>query len=115
MTLASLTGGRATDEGWRRRGFTDVYGGALRHLPARVGWAAGGRPGEATGLGQLCGLLPTVDGLVYAVSYGARRWLVRDEIKDQRFTLRFASGPHADQYWPSQTVQTALRPSACSS
>ena len=49
-------------------------------------------PGEATGLGQLSGLLTAVDGLVYAVSYGAGRWLVRDQTKDQRFGLRFATG-----------------------
>lgn len=42
-------------------------------------------PGEATGLGQLSGLLTAVDGLVYAVSYGDGRWLVRDQTKDQRF------------------------------
>lgn len=35
-------------------------------------------------------LLLAVDDLVYAVSYGAGRWLVRDELKDQRFGLRFA-------------------------
>ena len=72
-------------------------------------------PGEATGLGQLSGLLPAVDGLVYAVSYGAGRWLVRDETKDQRFGLRFRYWHYAGQYWLSQTVQAALRPSACSS
>jgi uncharacterized protein (TIGR04141 family) len=34
-------------------------------------------------------LLLVVDGLVYAVSYGAGCWLIRDEFKDQRFGLRF--------------------------
>ena len=59
---------------------------------ARVGYSGGQVPGEATGLGQLGGLPPAVDGLVYAVSYGAVRWLVRHQTKDQRFGLPFATG-----------------------
>jgi uncharacterized protein (TIGR04141 family) len=35
-------------------------------------------------------LLLAVDGRVYAVSYGAGHRLIRDELKDQRFGLRFA-------------------------
>jgi len=72
---------RATDEVWRRRGFTGVHGSARRHLPARVGWPGRPGPGEATGLGQLSGLLPAGDLLMYAVSCGAGRWLVRDETR----------------------------------
>lgn len=68
---------QATEEVWRRRGFTDVHGSALRHLPTRVGWPGRSSPGEATGLGQLSGLLPAGDLLMYAVSCGAGRWLVR--------------------------------------
>jgi hypothetical protein len=81
-----------TDEVWRRRGFADVaVPCGIR--PASVGWPGRPGPGEATGLGQFSGLLSAVDGLVYAVSCGAGRWLVRDETKDQRFRLRLASGP----------------------
>jgi hypothetical protein len=65
---------RGTDEVWRRRG-------VRRRGPRRDNRA-----------GQFSGLLPAIDGLVYAVSYGAGRWLVRDETKDQRFRLRWASG-----------------------
>ena len=35
-------------------------------------------------------LLLAVDGRVYAISYGAGHRLIRDELKDQRFGLRFA-------------------------
>jgi hypothetical protein len=68
---------QATEEVWRRRGFTDVHGSALQHLTARVGWPGRPGPGEATGLGQLSGLLPAGDLLMYTVSRGAGRWLVR--------------------------------------
>jgi uncharacterized protein (TIGR04141 family) len=34
-------------------------------------------------------LLLAVDGDVYAISYGAGRWFIKDECKDQRFGLRF--------------------------
>jgi hypothetical protein len=77
MTAACLTGG-GVPAGYRRgvggvAGFADVRGSALRHLPASAGWPDGAGPGEATGLGQFSGLLPAVDGLVYAVSCGAER------------------------------------------
>jgi hypothetical protein len=51
---------------------------------------------------------------MYAVSCGAGRRLVRTR-KDQRFGAAARYWPHAGQYWPSQTVQAALRPSACNS
>ena len=35
-------------------------------------------------------LLLSVDGQVYGITYGAGRWLLRDECKDQRFGLRYA-------------------------
>jgi uncharacterized protein (TIGR04141 family) len=35
-------------------------------------------------------LLLAVDGQVYGITYGAGRWLLRDECKDQRFGLRYA-------------------------
>ena len=35
-------------------------------------------------------LLLAIDGRVYAISYGAGHRLIRDELKDQRFGLRFA-------------------------
>jgi uncharacterized protein (TIGR04141 family) len=35
-------------------------------------------------------LILAVDGEVYALTYGAGRWFVKDEYKDQRFGLRFA-------------------------
>jgi uncharacterized protein (TIGR04141 family) len=34
-------------------------------------------------------LILAVDGDVYAVSYGAGRWFIKDECKDQRFGVRF--------------------------
>jgi hypothetical protein len=79
MTAACLTGGGVPARCGGVAGFADVRGSALRHLPASAGWPDGAGPGEATGLGQFSGLLPAVDGLVYAVSCGAGRWLVRDQ------------------------------------
>jgi uncharacterized protein (TIGR04141 family) len=35
-------------------------------------------------------LVLAVDGEVYAVTYGAGRWFIKDDYKDQRFGLRFA-------------------------
>jgi uncharacterized protein (TIGR04141 family) len=35
-------------------------------------------------------LVLAVDGDVYAVTYGAGRWFIKDDYKDQRFGLRFA-------------------------
>jgi uncharacterized protein (TIGR04141 family) len=35
-------------------------------------------------------LVLAVDGQAYAITYGAGRWLLRDECKDQRFGLRYA-------------------------
>lgn len=35
-------------------------------------------------------LMVAVDGHVYGITYGAGRWLLRDDCKDQRFGLRYA-------------------------
>jgi len=105
---------QATEEVWRRRGFTDVHGSALQHLTTRVGWPGRPGPGEATGLGQLSGLLPAGDLLMYTVSaVPGAGWSGREEGSEIGAAARY--WPYAGQYWPSQTVQAALRPSACSS
>jgi hypothetical protein len=71
MTGACLTGGGVPTRCGGVAGFAGVRGSALRRLPASVGWPGGGRPGETTGPGRFSGLLPAVDGPVYAVSCGA--------------------------------------------
>jgi hypothetical protein len=90
------------------------HGSALRHLPASAARAALA-PGEATGLGELSGLPPAVDGPC-ARGQLWRRALAGpgpDQGSEVRAAVRYR---HYDgQYWRSQTVQAALRPSACSS
>jgi hypothetical protein len=93
MTAACLTGGRVLTRCGGVAGLSTFVAVPCGIRPASVGWPGGAGPGETTGLGQFSGLLSAVDGLVYAVSCGAGRWLVRDETKDQRFRLRLASGP----------------------
>jgi uncharacterized protein (TIGR04141 family) len=64
-------------------------------VPYRAAWCtdASATTGVAmtyTDRGSGAVLLLAVDGRVYALCYGAGRWLIRDELKDQRFGLRFA-------------------------
>jgi uncharacterized protein (TIGR04141 family) len=49
-----------------------------------------GLPLSFTGQRSGAVLLVAVDGQVYGITYGAGRWLLRDECKDQRFGLRYA-------------------------
>jgi hypothetical protein len=72
-------------------------------------------PGEATGLGQISGL---PDGSRWPCVRGQlrRRALAcpgPDQGSEVRAAVRYWH--YAGQYWLSQTVQAALRPSACSS
>ena len=102
---------RATEEDRRRRGFTGLHGCALRHLSsaARAARAAVRHPAGTT-------QRPAADGRWSCgrVSCGAGAgWPgARPRIWGSgcgSFWL------HASRYWLSQTVQTALRPSGCSS
>ena len=63
--------------------------------PAEAGWCADARittglPMSYTDHRSGGVLILAVDDHVYAVTYGAARWFLRDEYKDQRFGLRFA-------------------------
>ena len=106
---------RATGEVWRRRSSHKRSAAARGIRPPASAARVAQAPGEATGLGQLSGLLAAVDGLVCTVGHGDGRWLVQDQPKDQRFGLRFATGIAASKYWLSQTIASSIRPSACSS
>jgi uncharacterized protein (TIGR04141 family) len=63
--------------------------------PFNAGWCADaatttGIPMAYTDQRSGGALILAVDGDVYALTYGAGRWFVKDEYKDQRFGLRFA-------------------------
>ena len=92
MTPADLTGGGPPKRSGGVAGSSAFMAAPCGICPPASAVRAALAPGEATGLGQLSGLPSAVDGLVYAVSYGAGRWLVRDQTMDQRFGLWFATG-----------------------
>ena len=105
---------RAIEEDRRRRGFTGLHDSALRHLSPRRLPRAARAVARRSRLGQLSGLLPTVDGLVYA-SVAAP--VLAGPGAKPRIRVRAAvrCWHYASRYWLSQTAQTAWRPSACSS
>ncbi len=68
---------------------------AYSSAPSDADWCADARittgiPVSFTDQRSGAVLLLTVDGQVYGITYGAGRWLLRDECKDQRFGLRYA-------------------------
>jgi uncharacterized protein (TIGR04141 family) len=105
------------DEGIREQGYQLAI---PTNLPVPSLFAYGSAPSDAdwcadaritTGLpvsftDQRSGavLLLAVDGQVYGITYGAGRWLLRDDCKDQRFGLRYAIR-HLDPKHVNRLVQ----------
>jgi uncharacterized protein (TIGR04141 family) len=96
--VSALDNDGIRDQGYQLATLTNLgvpavfaYGSA----PSNADWCADAR--VTTGLpisfiDQRSGglLVLAVDGQAYGITYGAGRWLLRDECKDQRFGLRYA-------------------------